>query len=310
MNKIAWLPYADAAEAAEKLGGIPEGVTVVPFLDVANLPGDPAEVNFLVAPYLTGSASLDRAAEMTNLEVVQTQTAGYEDMLPKVPAGVRLANAPGVHDTATAELAVGLAIAQSRGIDEDARAQLTGTWNQRRSFSVADRRILLIGVGNVGEAIAERFAVLEPASITQVGRTAREGVHAFTELDELLPQADIVILACPLNEQTHHLLDARALALLPDDALVVNVARGPVLDTEALLAEKGRIRAALDVTDPEPLPPDHPLWTAPRVLITPHVGGAADCFWPRRDAFLARSLRAWTAGETLPGEVNRPDPGR
>lgn len=304
MTKTAWLPYPDLETAERCLGGIPDGLTVVPFTDVDELPADLADVGFLVLPYLTGARALERSAEMTALEVVQTQTAGYEDVRPHVPEGVRLANAPGVHNTATAELAIGLMIAHGRNIDDAARDQQRGHWDQRRGSSIADKHVLVVGgPGSIGQTIISRLEAFEVGRITQMGRTARDGVLAFSDLDAVLPQVDIVVLICPLTEETHHLMDARRFALLEDDALVVNVARGPVVDTEALIAENGRIGAALDVTDPEPLPPEHPLWTTPNVLISPHVGGAADCFDRRRDEFLARSLRAWLDGDELPGEI-------
>ncbi len=304
MTRTAWVPHESVDAAAAALGGIPEGLRVVPFPDADQLPEDPALVEFLVQPYFSGARALARVDEMVNLEVVQLQSAGYEDVLPAVPEGVRLANGRGVHDTATAEIALGLMIAHGRNIDVAARNQSAGRWEPMPGRSIADKHILLVGPGNIGRAIQQRLEVFEPASITLVARTARDGIHAFTDLDDLLPKADIVVLACPLTDDTRHLIDAERLALLHDDALVVNVARGPVVDTDALIAENGRIGAAMDVVDPEPLPPEHPLWTVPRVLISPHVGGMADCFERRRDKLLAASLRAWLAGERLPAEID------
>ncbi len=305
MTRTAWLPYDDEAAADKALGGIPEGIRVVPFLKAEELPEDPARVQFLVQPYFSGATMLRRADEMVNLEVIQLLSAGYEDVLPHVPAGVRLANGRGIHDTATAEMALGLMIAHGRRLDVAARNQHREQWEPGPGSSVADKRILVVGAGNIGRAIVTRLEAFEPQSITVVARTARENIRAFTDLDALLPDTDIVVLICPLTDETHHLLDARRLSLLPDGALVVNVARGKVLDTDALLAQEGRIGAAMDVTDPEPPPPGHPLWTAPNVLISPHTGGMADCFARRRDRALAAALRAWGAGERLPGEIDR-----
>jgi phosphoglycerate dehydrogenase-like enzyme len=152
--------------------------------------------------------------------------------------------------------------------------------------------------------MARRFAPFE-VEVSMVGRSARDGVHAVADLPDLLPFADVVVLAVPLSEQTRRLVDAEFLAYLPDGALVVNVARGPVVDTDALLAEleSGRLVAALDVTDPEPLPPGHPLWRAPNALIVPHVGGASSAFFPRAYALVNRLLNALAAGEYPPNVV-------
>jgi phosphoglycerate dehydrogenase-like enzyme len=141
--------------------------------------------------------------------------------------------------------------------------------------------------------------------ISVVASTARPDVHGIGELPALLPQADIVVLTVPYSASTHHLLDAERLALLPDQALVVNVARGRVVDTQALLAElnNGRLRAALDVTDPEPLPPEHPLWRAPNTIITAHQGGNSDATYPRVAALLRRQLEHLLAGEPLDNVV-------
>lgn len=304
---LAWLPFETRAEAEQALGPLPEGVDFAPFPDPAGpWPDSIAEVGFLVAPYLSGTDALDRVGEMTALEVVQLNLAGYEAFLDIVPDGVALCNAAGVHDTGTAEMAMALLLAQSRKLDQYARNMADGHW-ERDGFgwSIADRRALIVGYGGIGQAIERRLEPFELTSITKVARTARDGIHAFDELDTLLPEADIVLIACPLTAETAGMFDARRLALLPDDAIVVNVARGPIVDTDALVAEtsNGRLRAALDVTDPEPLPEDHPLWHSPGVLIAPHTGGPATSFWPRTNALIARQLAHWAAGEPLENRV-------
>lgn len=304
---LAWLPFTTRAEAEEALGPLPDGVDFAPFPDPAGpWPDSIAEVGFLVAPYLSGTAALDRVEEMKALEVVQLNLAGHDAFLDLVPDGVALCNAAGVHDTGTAEMAIALLLAQSRKLDQYARNMTDGRW-ERDGFgwSIADRRALIVGYGGIGQAIERRLEPFELTSITKVARTARDDIHAFDELDTLLPGADIVLIACPLTAETAGMFDDRRLALLPDDAIVVNVARGPVLDTAALLAEttRGRLRAALDVTDPEPLPEDHPLWHSPGVLIAPHTGGPATSFWPRTNALIARQLAHWAAGEPLENRV-------
>ncbi|OYO22082.1 dihydrofolate reductase [Enemella dayhoffiae] len=306
-QRLAWLPFQTREEAEAALGGLPDGVGFAPFVD----PDDPwpdsiAEVGFLVVPYLTGNKGLSRAKEMTSLEVVQLNMAGYDGVPELIPDGVALCNAAGVHDTSTAELAIGLALAQGRQLDVYARNMPDGTWDRGPlGRSLADQRALILGYGSIGKAIERRLEPMEPASITRVASRARDNIHGIDELDELLPETDVVFVICPLNDATRGLLDARRLALLPDGALVVNVARGPIVDTEALVAEtsSGRLRAALDVTDPEPLPADHPLWRSPGVLIAPHTGGPSTAFEPRANALIGRQLRHWAAGENLENRV-------
>jgi phosphoglycerate dehydrogenase-like enzyme len=228
-----------------------------------------------------------------------------ENFLPYVPEGVTLCNAAGVHDASTAELAVALALASGRSLDHFARNQTSGVWEPLRlGISLADQRVLIIGHGHIGAAIERRLAGFEIASVTRVARRPRTEpvlVHSVEKLPRLLPNADVVFLVAPHTPQTEGMIGSKELAALPDGALLVNVARGRLVDTAALLAETstGRIRAALDVTDPEPLPPEHPLWRTPGVLISPHVGGASTAFFPRADRLIAAQLDRFAAGEEL-----------
>lgn len=309
---LAWVPYAGYAEAERRLGGVPAGIDLDFYLaDGEPFPASYAEVAFYVLPYLKGTGVLARVAEMAKLQVVQTLTAGYEEFLPLVPPGVTLCNAAGLHDTSTAELAVALALASGRRLDDFARNQSAGAWRSEFGRALADQRVLIVGYGHIGQAIERRLAGFEVASVTRVARRGRPGpppVHPVAELRELLPQADVVILIAPHTPQTERMIGARELALLPDGALLVNVARGKLVDTDALVAElgTGRIRAALDVTDPEPLPPGHPLWRQPGVLISPHVGGASSAFAPRADRLIAAQLGRFAAGRPLENIVRGP----
>lgn len=261
---------------------------------------DPGSVEFLVPTYMGPAADLSALSAMRNLQVLQLLTAGYEGVQAHLPPGVTLCNAAGVHDTSTAELALGLMIASQRGIDVFSRAMADGIWGHRRYPSLADRRVLIIGAGGLGRAIQHRLIACE-AEVTMVAQTARADIHAWTELPDLLPRADIVVLAVPLTSQTRHLVDAVFLAHMATGALLVNMARGPVVDTAALTAAvlAGRVRAALDVTDPEPLPPQHPLWRAPDVLISPHVGGNSTAFLPRAERLVTDQIRRWVSGAAL-----------
>ncbi|WP_062132452.1 2-hydroxyacid dehydrogenase [Demequina aestuarii] len=245
--------------------------------------GERERVTIVCIPHLSGGAAVyDRIAECPDARVIQIPSAGYEHAAPFVPAGKKLANARGVHDSRTAEMALALALASQRRLPQFWDAQARGTWEADvHAPSLADRRCLVIGYGSIGAALGARLRACE-AQVTGVARSARTApdgtdVRAIDELPALLPDAEIVFLVTPLTEQTEGLVDADFLAALPDEALVINVGRGKVVDTDALLSElqAGRLRAALDVTDPEPLPDGHPLFSAPGCIVVPHVAGFA-----------------------------------
>jgi phosphoglycerate dehydrogenase-like enzyme len=305
MARRIWLPYPDTAAAQAALGPIPEGLVVDGFMADDTWPDSIADVELLVAPYMFPAPKvMERVAEMTSLKAVQLLSAGYDNFLPFLPEGVQLCNAAGVHDASTAELAVALALASTRHLDLYARNMPSGSWRNDFTTSLADRHILIVGYGRIGAAIEQRLAGFELGSVTRVARRARTGdvpVHPIEELHSLLPLAEVVFVITPLTPATEHLIGAAELALLPDGALVVNTARGKVVDTEALLAQTrtGRISAALDVTDPEPLPSDHELWRTPGVLISPHVGGQSSAFWPRMERMVRGQLARFAAGEPL-----------
>ncbi|MFJ7151662.1 2-hydroxyacid dehydrogenase [Streptomyces sp. NPDC100445] len=299
MTSDVWLPLPP-----EEIEGLPEGPRYL-FWDGGEdgeqpFPGDPARCAVYVVPYMKPwPTRVGPLARLTNVRVIQTLTAGVDDImarLPDIPPGVQLCNARGVHETSTAELALTLTLAALRGVPGFVRAQQREHWESAFHPSLADRNVLIVGYGSIGEAVEDRLVPFEVARVARVARsqrtTARGPVHPITDLPALLPDADVVILCTPLTEETRGLVDAGFLARMKDGALLVNVARGPVVDTEALLAEvgTGRIGAALDVTDPEPLPPGHPLWRAPGVLISPHVGGPSSAFLPRAGRLLADQL--------------------
>jgi phosphoglycerate dehydrogenase-like enzyme len=270
------------------------------------------EIDAVVLPYIDASAVLGSLAKASNLQLVQTQSTGYDGVPEAAGASAAVATAAGVHAAATAELAVGLVLAKLRGIDAAVRDQQTGSWRPQRRLSLADRRVLLIGVGGIGHEIAKRLAPFE-VELTRVGSSARTDehgqVHAAADLVSLAASHDVLVAVTPLNEATHKLVNAEVLAALPDGALVVNVGRGPVVDTDALTAEvlSGRLHCALDVVDPEPLPSDHPLWTSENALITPHIGGNASAFEPRIVKLLARQLEALANG-TRPANLVQDGP--
>lgn len=282
----------DAAMLA-RLSPPPAGVRFIQW-DLTTPPPEP-HPGLVVLPYMGDSGRLDALAGLPGV-IAQGQSLGYDGVSAHLPAGVTYCNAVGVHEASTAELALALILAAQRGIPDFARAQPEHRWAHARYAGLAGQRVLLLGTGGVGTEIEARLLPFD-VEFVRVARTAREGVHSVDELPALLPTADIVIVVVPLNADTRGLVDAAFLAAMPDGALLVNVARGQIVDTDALLAEltAGRLRAALDVTDPEPLPADHPLWDAPGLLLSPHVGGNTGAMAPRMDRVvrdqIARALQ-------------------
>lgn len=293
----------------DEIDGLPEGPRYHFWDGGEEFPADPADCAFYVVPYMkSAEVCLRPLPQMRSVQVVQTLSAGTDHMeagLRHLPPGVRLCNARGVHEAGTAELTLALILASLRGIPDFVRWQDRGEWRCGFRPALADRTVLIVGYGSIGSAIEDRLVPFEVARVVRVARSARTTergpVHPFTDLMSLLPEADVVVLSTPLNDATRHLVDAGFLARMKDGALLVNVARGGVVDTKALLTEveSGRITAALDVTDPEPLPVDHPLWRAPGVLVTPHVGGPTSAFRPRAERLLRDQLRRFVNREEL-----------
>lgn len=296
-------------------GPVP-GVEFIPW-DLSG-PAPRERIDIVVPPYMDSESLLPRLAGVDTW-LVQSQSIGFNGVAERLPAGQRYANAATVHEPSTAELALALTLAAQRGLPDFVRAGDERRWAPARHASLADRRVLLLGYGGVSRAVEDRIAPFE-VTVTRVARSARvetapdgspRPVHAFAELPELLPHAEIVIVAVPLTPETAGMIDDAFLAALPDGALLVNVARGPVVDQDALIAHltAGRIRAAVDVVDPEPLPAEHPLWGCPNLLISPHVGGASSAMLPRMAALLRRQIERFRAGEAPENVVIDPAAG-
>ena len=271
------------------------------------LPGEElAGVDFWVPDFLGANVPAYRAIveAMPGLRVIQAQTAGVDVLLQVLPDGVELCDARGVHGSSTSEWALTALLSVFREFPRFERARQQRRWDYSVTDELAGKRVLIVGAGDVGQQLARRVAACD-ASPVMVARTAREGVHAIDELPALLPDADAVVLIVPKTPETVGMVDAEFLAAMPDGAVLVNAARGPVVDTGALLAEltSGRLRAAVDVVDPEPLPSDHPLWLAPNLLLTPHVAGSVLGFGDRFAALLVSQLRRHLAGEPLANVV-------
>jgi phosphoglycerate dehydrogenase-like enzyme len=271
------------------LGDLPDGVEFIEW-DMSG-PAPRSDIDLAVQPYLVGPQVLAQLAGVTT-RLVQSPMVGYDGVANYLPPGQVFANAASVHETSTSELTLALVLAAQRGIPDFVRSATQGRWERSWHQSLADRQVLLIGYGGVGKAIEERLLPFE-VKLTRVARHARFDergeIFSIDSLDELLPAAEIVIVAVPLSDDTTGLVDDAFLTRMRDGALFVNISRGPVADTDALLkhASSGRLRLALDVTDPEPLPDGHPLFALTNVLISPHVGGATSAAVPR----LARLLK-------------------
>ena len=272
-------------------------------LSPANTPAensDLSEITFYVPTYMGGRPALELTKKMPNLKILQMPNAGYDDAMEYVRDGMTLCNGKSIHDDSTAELAVGLTIASLRGFPDFVRNQDKSDWVHVKNKSINDRKIGIIGFGSIGTTIAKMLSgfAVEIIPFTQSGR---DNTIAITDLDKHLPTIDVVILILPLTKESKHLFDAKRLSLMKDGALLVNVARGPIVETDALVKElnSGRITAALDVTDPEPLPKDHPLWRAKGVLISPHVGGNTTAFESRARRLIESQLNLLAEGKSL-----------
>ncbi len=267
---------------------------------------DLSRVDLIVPAAFMRQPLFDALRAPGRLRVIQTLSAGVDWLAGRVPEGVTVCNARGVFDGPLAEWVVGAILAFERGLVRARDGQAEGAWTSIEPDELAGRRIVILGFGSIGKAVADRLRPFD-VEVIGVARTGREGVLGFEDLDRVLAGAEVLVDLLPLTGETVGLLDARRLARLPDGALLVNAGRGRTVDTQALVREleQGRLRAALDVTDPEPLPPGHPLWGLPNVLISPHVGGDSPGAMLRAFALAGDQVRRFAAGQPLLNEVAR-----
>jgi len=275
-------------------------------------PGEPwpaghLDATVVVVGYENAPAVGARFGELTDLRLVQTLNAGYEQWQPLLPAGVMLSNGRGAHGGSSAEWVVAALLSIYRDLGIFRQQQAEGVWRRWDTETLIGKRVVVLGAGDLAANLASRLAPFE-TEVVLVGRRARPGVHALADVEGLLPNADAVVALLPESEATHHVVDADFLARLPDGAVVVNAGRGGSVDTDALLAEltSGRLRAALDVTDPEPLPAGHPLWSAPGLLLTPHVAGSTEGAWQRAWVIALRQIEVFAGGGIPPNLVAGP----
>ncbi|MBB5955421.1 phosphoglycerate dehydrogenase-like enzyme [Saccharothrix tamanrassetensis] len=275
-----------------------EGVRPVLYSADSELPPEAADAEVLVPKFLHNTDPREFFGRLPKLRLVQLLSAGVERFIGTVPEGVMLSTCRGAHGGSTAEWAIGALLAIYRDFPAFELARRERRWDYHVTETLQDKKVLVVGAGDLGEQFRRR---LEPfdASATLVGRTARDGVHGMDELPELLGGFDAVLVVVPLTAETRGMVDAGFLSRMKDGAVLINAARGPVVDTAALVAElaTGRLRAALDVTEPEPLPADHPLWTVPGLFLTPHVAGSCTGHAERAYAVVAGEVARFARGE-------------
>lgn len=292
MSEVVWTQWAELQ--------VPEGFTK---MSPENCPldnSDLSKITFYVPTYMSGKSGLEYSRTMGSLKVLQMPNAGYEDALPYLRDGVILCNARGVHDDSTAELAIGLAIAARRGFSDFAKAQAAGEWAHKRYNSFNDTNIAIIGSGSIGQTLRKYLEVFD-VKVTNYSRSGANGSTLISELDRNISQYDIIFLVLPLNQDSQNLMDSKRINAMKPGATLVNVARGQIVDTAALIGalNAGKISAGLDVTDPEPLPTGHPLWQAKNCVITPHVGGDSTAFDSRCKKLVENQLLRLANGEAL-----------
>ncbi len=291
----------------QHMGSLPAEVDLRLIPDEGPLPTELREAEFVVPP-VRAKAVLELLREMPRLAVVQSGSAGTDWLEPWVPAGVTLCNARGTRDNAVAEWVLSVVLAMEKRLPHFARRRAEHDWQPHELDELSGKRALIVGYGSIGKRTGELLKAFG-LMVDGVASSAREGVHGVDELPELLPNADVVVVLVPLTAATRGLFDGRMLARMREDALLVNASRGPVLDTDALVEQlaSGRLRAALDVTDPEPLPANHPLWDAPELLLTPHLAGDSPQAEERVYELIGEQIRRYVAGEPLVNLVQRRD---
>lgn len=288
------------------MGDVPANVELVPVsLEDGPMP-DFALVDLVIPMRRMREPLFDALRSPGRLRVVQALSAGVDWLVGRVPPHVTVCNARGVYDGPLAEWVVGAILAMQRGLVRARDAQAQGTWSEFEADELAGQRVVIVGFGSIGAAVADRLRGFG-VEIVGVSRSPRDGTLGMDDLDAILPGAAILVNLLPLTSQTKGFLDARRLGRLPDGALVVNAGRGRTVDTAALVAEleRGRLRAALDVTDPEPLPGGHALWSLPNVLVSPHVAGDSPGSTRRAFELAGAQVRRFAAGEPLHNVVDR-----
>ncbi|WP_413468077.1 2-hydroxyacid dehydrogenase [Glutamicibacter sp. JL.03c] len=271
---------------------------------------DAPDADVLVTERPSNPQLRSRVSRIKGLKHVHLLSIGYEWVLEHLPEQVSLTNSKGAVEDATAEHCLALVLASLRQLPQVGRQQRERQWTRTWTSSLHGSKVLLLGAGGVGSEIRSRLLPFKPAELSSFARTERvheQGypIYSLERLRAFLPTADVVIVALPHTRETEQLIDAEFLSAMKDGALLVNVGRGPIVDTEALLPElqSGRLHAALDVTDPEPLPADHALWSAPNCIITPHMAGDTGQFISLVSELAVNQVIALAHGEELDNQI-------
>jgi phosphoglycerate dehydrogenase-like enzyme len=293
-----WIPD----DTPERFRGRLDGLAVVHDYPTKEAPdGKLGRGDILVAAHHVRSA-LWTIPQIDGLRLVQTFSAGVDTLVDRLPPGITLCNASGVHDVGVAEWIMLAILASNRHLLRHAEFQRSAAWSRDRisGDDLDGAKVLIVGYGSIGRALEMR---LQPfgAQIARVARTAHDGVHALSELPRLAPDADVIVCLLPLTPATRGAIGPDVIGRMKPGALLVNASRGAIVDTDALLeaTAAGRIRAALDVTDPEPLPDGHPLWSTPGVLITPHIAGDVRREEERAWELVADQITRFSRGQPL-----------
>jgi phosphoglycerate dehydrogenase-like enzyme len=290
---IAWVENGSGSEA---MGPAPDGWTVAPFPDDPASAPDLEGVEFVVAGW-----PASKLREVPNLKVVQTRSAGVDWIVEYVPDGVTLCSAKGARDPAMAEWVLWAILADYKAAGVAAAQQVAREWEHLDLRDIEGASVLILGHGSIGIAVEERLAPFGVGEVVRVARRARDGVHAVDELERLLGDVDVVVNLLPATPATDGMFDAAMFGAMREGALFVNAGRGRTVDTDALLQalEARRVRAVLDVMEPEPLPSEHPLWGAPNCIITPHSAGDTPGAERASWKLAGEQLRRYAAGEEL-----------
>ncbi|MBB5153186.1 2-hydroxyacid dehydrogenase [Saccharopolyspora phatthalungensis] len=310
MQRNAAVRVLVSCEDDDKIGvdllGKIDNLEVLVYDPNKGIPTEKRHAEILIPPYRSSHRPIPLLKQIAGLRMVQLLSAGADEWAGDVPADVLLSTARGAHAGPVSEWVLSAILCLYRQWPALGEFKREGIWAHRRvsAKTLNSSRVLIVGAGSIGSAVADQLKVFGARS-TLVASTARPGIHAPAEIPSLLPDHDIVVITAPLTEQTRGLVDKDFLASMPDGALLVNAGRGKIVDTAALVAElqSKRLRAALDVTDPEPLPEDHPLWQCADVIISPHMartvpGTNALCY-----AVAAEQVKAFLAGTTPPNAV-------
>lgn len=298
----------DDQVGAELISGV-SGAEVVPYdPNAESLTPKQRDAEVLIPPYRSSHRPIPLLEQLPRLRMVQLLSAGADEWASDVPASVTLASARGAHAGPVSEWALSAILALYRQWPDLVRFQDARIWAHRRVpfDTLAGKEVLILGAGSIGNAIANKLQAFD-ANTTLVGRQSRRDVRGVDELSTLLPEHDIVVIAAPLTEHTRGLIDSKFLAAMPTGAVLVNAGRGKIVDTDALVAElqKERLRAALDVTDPEPLPEQHPLWHCPGVIISPHSARTVPSTNKLCYTVASQQIAAFARGETPSNAVDR-----